>query len=177
MLLQDHVAEDPVERHRHSSHAPRKSKAMRAAAVITHSEHEPLPPYFDTTWNGPGTAERHSQLERAACASTRPPPSSFCRKMSRASSLTTFCLHFVGFVFFGVVSVAVGVPAMFWIRAGIQFTPSISRVTVESASIGKSAYGKQSWYLFQQRVSFQKAQTEIRNLESVHVRGCRMKRY
>ena len=107
--------------------------------------------------------------------------SSFCRKMPGPSGLTTFFLHFVGFVFFGVTGVAVGVPAMFmftkdtfstsfsivvWGRAGIQFTPSISRVTVDSASRGIIASGHRSWFPFQRRVSFHKARTQIRYLES-----------
>ena len=96
-----------------------------------------------------GTRQRKSQLEWTACASTRPTPSSCCRKMPRLSSLTTlsFCI-FVGFVIFGVTGVVVGVPAMFmltrdtfstsfsivvWARAGIQFTPSM-----DSASLGKN---------------------------------------
>ena len=37
---------------------------MLAAAVITDSEHEPLPPYLDTTWDGPRTAERHFKESR-----------------------------------------------------------------------------------------------------------------
>ena len=56
-----------------------------------------------------------------------------------------------------------------WGRAGTQFTPSTSRVTVDSASTGASASGERSWNRFQKRVSFQKARTQIRNLESFQV--------
>ena len=79
---------------------------MRAAAAITHSEHEPLPPYFDTTWNGPGIAERHASKNVATrvdsvCVELVHILPVFCRKMPRPSGLTNFFLHFVGFVFFG----------------------------------------------------------------------------
>ena len=158
---------------------------MRAAAVITDSEHEPLPPYFDTTRNGPRTAERHASKNVATRVDSvwvdSSTSSSFCQKMPKSSGLTTFFLHFVGFVFFGVTGVAVGIPAMFtstrerfsrsfsvvlWGRAGIQFTPSISRVTVDSASTGISASGERSWFPFERRVSFRNARTQLRNLES-----------
>ena len=59
----------------------------------------------------------------------------------------------------------------------MQFTPSISRVTVDSASKGRSASGERSWFPFQRYVNFQKARTQIRNLESFQVRGCSMVRY
>ena len=77
-------------------------KALRAAAVNTNSEHEPLPPYFDTTWSGHRTAERHASKNVATrvdsvCVDS-PTCSRFCRKMPRPSGLTTFFLHFVGFV-------------------------------------------------------------------------------
>ena len=62
-------------------------------------------------------------------------------------------------------------------RAGIQVTPSISRATVDSASTGFSASGERSWFPFQRRVSFQKAQTQVRNLEGFQVGGCRMERH
>ena len=89
--------------------------------------------------------------------------------------LDHFLFAFRRFVFFGVTGVLVVVSAMFvftrdtfsrsfaiviWGRAGIQFTPSISRVTVDSVSTGVSASEERSWFPFQRRVRFQKARTQ-----------------
>ena len=106
MRLEDHIAEQSLQR----TQCHKNVKAMRAAALITDSEHEPLPPCSHTTWNGPRTAERHASENVATrvdsvCADSST-YSSVCRKM--LSGLTTFFLQFVGFVFFGVTGVAVG---------------------------------------------------------------------
>ena len=78
-------------------------KAMRAAAVITDSEHEPLPPCFAAAWNGPRTAERHASKNvttrvDSVCIDSST-SSSFCRKMPRPSDLTTFLFAFRRFRF------------------------------------------------------------------------------
>ena len=162
---------------------------MRAAAAITDSEHEPLP--YNVEWTQNSRAARVKERRDSSGQRVRRLVH-LLLLMQRPSSLTTFFLHFVGFVFFGVTGVVVGVPAMFmltrdtfstsfsiviWTKAGVQFTPSISRVTVDSVSVGFSASGERSWCPVQRRVSFQKARTQNRSLESFQVRRCRMERY
>ena len=101
---------------------------------------------------------------------------SFCRKMPRPSGLTTFRR----FRFFSVAGARDTFTSGFSIvvkaRAGIHFTPSIHRLTVDSASVRISAPGEQAWFPSQRRGSFQRARTQIRNLESFEERGCGMER-
>ena len=147
------AAEDPIEKHRRSCHATRTSKpwVQRLPSPILSTN----PCLHISTQHGmdpeqqSGTRQRKSQLEWTACASTRPPLQPL-PKDAETVRLDHFLFHFVGFVFFGVTGVAVGVPAMFtltrdtfctsfsivvWGRAGMRFTPSMSRVTVDAASI------------------------------------------
>ena len=81
----------------------KNTKAIRAAAVITDSEHEPLPPYFDTTWNGPRTAKRHASKNVASRADSvcvdSSTSSSFLPKDAETVRLDHFLIAFRWFRF------------------------------------------------------------------------------
>ena len=135
-----------------------------------------------------GTRQRTSRLEWTACASSRPPPPVDAETVK----LDHFLFAFRGFRFLRRHWRGCGSSRDVHVdkrhllhkllrremdKSGHTVHTLISRVTVESVSVGFSASGERSWCPVQRRVSFQKARTQNRSLESFQVRRCRMERY